>query len=104
MEVLNTNLDLQPSIVNLEYLSRDGEWIMDSCKKDSSWWHEAIRYADHVESLGNAPQFSKLVSTRFPYFVNDHLDYSILLILKSFTFHFYLSFSVYLLVVYWPSI
>ncbi|XP_020261797.1 DNA-directed primase/polymerase protein isoform X2 [Asparagus officinalis] len=61
MEVLNTNLDLQPSIVNLEYHSRDGEWIMNSCKKDSSWWHEAIRYADHVESLGNAPQFSKLI-------------------------------------------
>ena len=67
-EVLNGNLDLQPNEINMEYHSCDGEWTTGSCN-DNDWWQEAIRYADSIESLGNAPHFSKLVCQIFHIFL-----------------------------------
>lgn len=94
-EVLTANSDLRPNDINLELHSCDGEWTSYSCK-ESSWWQEAIRYADCIESLGNASQFSKLVCTHLSYFVMMIVFVIFLYIFRSFSFHFHFSPSIHL--------
>lgn len=67
-EIMDKGFDTQFDGNNVENNSCDnGEWITDSCKKDSSWWQEAMRYADCIEEMRNAAELSKLVSMPIHY-------------------------------------
>lgn len=62
MEVLNGSIVLQPCEINKDYHSCE-DWLTESCE-DSGWWQEAIRYAECIESMRNAPHVSNLVHWR----------------------------------------
>lgn len=62
-EIMDIGFDTRFDGNNMENNSCDnGELITDSCKKDSNWWQEAMRYADCIEKMRNAAELSKLVS------------------------------------------
>ncbi|XP_029119888.1 uncharacterized protein [Elaeis guineensis] len=63
-EIMDIGFDTQFDGNNMENNSCDnGELITDSCKKDSSWWQEAMRHADCIEKTRNAAELSKLEDT-----------------------------------------
>lgn len=58
---MNINFDRNEEDENKSSCT-DVECITDSCKKDSEWWQEAIKYADAVENPKNESELNHLVS------------------------------------------
>ncbi|THU65492.1 hypothetical protein C4D60_Mb05t04230 [Musa balbisiana] len=57
-EDLDTNFGLELDGSHMEHYSCDGdELVTDSCNMESSWWQEAMTYADRIENMKNAPEF-----------------------------------------------
>nr|XP_018681351.1 PREDICTED: DNA-directed primase/polymerase protein isoform X4 [Musa acuminata subsp. malaccensis] len=60
-EDLDTNFGLEHDGSHMEHYSCDGdELVTDSCNMESSWWQEAMTYADRIENMKNAPEFKIL--------------------------------------------
>ncbi|KMZ62192.1 hypothetical protein ZOSMA_486G00100 [Zostera marina] len=59
-QVMNINFDRNEEDENKSSCT-DVECITDSCKKDSEWWQEAIKYADAVENPKNESELNHLL-------------------------------------------
>lgn len=82
-EDLDTNFGLELDGSHMEHYSCDGdELVTDSCNMESSWWQEAMTYADRIENMKNAPEFKISVSicyfrllfyiSAFPFIIYEH--------------------------------
>ncbi|XP_072987088.1 uncharacterized protein [Typha latifolia] len=59
-KVLDINFDPQLDSDEMQQYMCNDEMVTDSCKKEYSWWQEAVRYADCIEKMGDSPKLYKL--------------------------------------------
>ncbi|KAK1272890.1 hypothetical protein QJS04_geneDACA013180 [Acorus gramineus] len=57
--IMNTNFDqpYEESNMNVYNTSNNDEWITESCKRDTGWWLEAVKFAEKIENMRTAPEF-----------------------------------------------